>query len=50
MKKDLPTTDKNKKIPKQEDSVVLSLHPIDSSDNNNNMSINSDEGNTDIYI
>ena len=50
-KKDLPAKEKRKKENSvQDDSPVLSLHPTDSSENEDSMSTNSDEGNPDIFI
>ena len=50
-KKDLSTKEKRKKENSiQDDSSVLSLHPTDSSENEDDMSTNTDEGNPDIYI
>ena len=49
-KKELPTTDKKKQENRKQEESVLSLHPTDSSDNEDNMSVNSDDGNPDIYI
>ena len=49
--KEQPKTEKKKKVNSiQNDHPLLSLHPTDSSGNEDDMSINSDEGNTDIYI
>ena len=49
--KEQPKTGKNKKgNSTQNELPLLSLHPTDSSGNEDDMSINSDEGNTDIYI
>ena len=50
-KKDLSTKQKRKKENSiQDDSSVLSLHPTDPSENEDDMSTNSDEGNPDTYI
>ena len=49
--KDLPKIDKKKKENSIQNELPLSsLHPIDLSGNEDDISINSDEGNTDIYI
>ena len=52
LKKKKPITEKIKKIKRLQDEALLSLHPTDSSENEDydNRSVNSNEGHLDIYI
>ena len=51
-KKEKSTTKKSKRINLPQEEALLSLHPTDSSGNedNDNMSVNTHEGHPDIYI
>ena len=51
-KKKKPTTEKTKKINLPQEETLLSLHPTESSGNedDDSISVNSNEGHPDIYI